>query len=75
MDKFLTKATWWSQVLKVIGGLIIVLLVKSGLKTPLNFLFGEFFGRSVRYMLIVIVAGIVWPLTFKFFSMLGDKQN
>jgi len=72
---FSTKATWWSQVLKVIGGLIIVLLVKSGLKTPLNFLFGEFFGRSVRYMLIVIVAGIVWPLTFKFFSMLGDKQN
>ena len=72
---FSTKAIWWSQVLKVVGGLICVLLVKSGLKTPLNVIFGESIGRSVRYMLIVIVAGILWPLTFKFFSRLGKKKE
>ena len=72
---FQTKAIWWAQVLKVAGGLVLVLIVKSGLKTPLNLLLGESFGRAVRYMLIVIVAGIIWPLTFKFFSMLGDRQK
>ena len=73
--KFNTKAIWWAQVLKVIGGLGVVLLVKSGLKTPLNLLFGELVGRSVRYMLIVVTAGILWPLSFRFFSKLGSKEN
>lgn len=71
---FSTKAIWWAQIMKVAGGLVAVLAVKSGLKTPLNALFGESIGRSVRYFLIVIVAGIVWPLTFKWFSKLGKKD-
>lgn len=71
---FSTKAVWWAQMLKVVGGLVGVLIIKSGLKTPLNFLLGESLGRAARYMLIVIIAGIVWPLTFKIFSSLGDKQ-
>lgn len=71
---FSTKAIWWAQMLKVVGGLLLVLAVKSGLKTPLNILFGENIGRSVRYMLIVLVAGIVWPLTFKWFEKLGAKE-
>jgi hypothetical protein len=73
--KFNTKAIWWAQVLKVVGGLIVVLVVKSGLKAPINALFGEMVGRSVRYMLIVVTAGILWPLTFRFFSKLGAKEN
>lgn len=72
---FNTKAIWWAQIIKVAGGLILVLLVKSGLKEPLNFLLGEYPGRSVRYMLIVITAGILWPLTFRFFSALGNKNR
>ena len=71
---FSTKAIWWAQVLKVLLGLVLVLLVKSGLKSPLNFLFGESVGRAVRYFLIVIVAGIVWPLSFRWFSKLGYKE-
>ena len=71
---FSTKAVWWAQILKVIGGLLLVLAVKSGLKTPLNVLFGESVGRSARYFLIVIAAGILWPLTFKWFSKLGKKD-
>lgn len=72
---FSTKAVWWAQILKVAGGLILVLAVKSGLKTPLNLLFGESVGRAVRYMLIVVVAGVLWPLTFKFFKRLGANQK
>ena len=71
---FSTKAIWWAQIMKVAGGLIAVLAVKAGLKTPLNAILGESWGRSVRYFLIVIVAGIVWPLTFKWFSKLGKKD-
>lgn len=71
---FNTKAVWWAQIAKVVGGLLIVLAVKSGLKTPLELLFGASVGRSVRYFLIVVVAGIVWPLTFRWFSKLGKKD-
>lgn len=71
---FSTEAVWWAQILKVIGGALIVLAIKSGLKEPLNYMLGESFGRAVRYMLVVIVAGILWPLTFRFFRKLGAKN-
>ncbi len=70
---FQVKAVWWAQILKVALGLSAVLVVKSGLKAPLNTLFGEYPGRMLRYFLIVIVAGIVWPLTFCWFAKLGKK--
>jgi undecaprenyl-diphosphatase len=72
---FPVKAVWWSQLLKVVFGLALVLLVKSGLKTPLNVIFGESIGRAVRYSMIVVVAGIVWPLTFRYFLKLGSKEQ
>ncbi len=72
--QFPVKAIWWAQILKVAVGLGLVLAVKSGLKTPLNALFGEYPGRAVRYFLIVMVAGVLWPLTFKWFSKLGKKE-
>lgn len=70
---FSTEAVWWAQILKIALGLGAVLVVKSGLKPVLNAAFGELAGRSVRYFLIVIVAGIFWPLSFKYFSKLGRK--
>lgn len=72
--RFSTKAVWWAQCIKVVLGLILVLLVKSGLKTPLNMLLGESVGRATRYFVIVIVAGILWPCTFKWFAKLGHKE-
>lgn len=72
--KFPTKAVWWAQIIKVVVGLLLVLAVKSGMKTLLDGMFGELVGRAVRYFLIVIVAGIVWPLSFKWFSKLGSKE-
>lgn len=71
---FPTKAVWWAQIIKVVVGLGLVLLVKGGTKVPLNFLLGESVGRTVRYMLTVVAAGILWPMTFRWFSGLGSKE-
>lgn len=69
------KAVWWAQILKVALGLLVVLAVKEGLRTPLELLFGgHLAARAVRYFLIVIVAGLVWPLTFRFFAKMGNKE-
>ena len=69
---FSTDALWWAQLLKIGLGLAIVLAVKEGMRTPLEMLCsGHLIARSIRYFLIVIVAGVVWPLTFRFFP----KEN
>ena len=72
--KFPTSAVWWAQIIKVAIGLAIVLAVKSGLKAPLEAVFGVLAGRAVRYYLIVIVAGVIWPLSFKWFAKLGVRE-
>ena len=71
---FSTKAVWWAQIIKTVVGLGLVLAVKSGLKAPLDLVFGELTGRAVRYFLTVVFAGILWPLSFKFFAKLGNKE-
>lgn len=64
---FSTDAIWWGQLLKVGLGLLAVLAVKEGLRAPLDALCGgHLIARSIRYFLIVVMAGIVWPLTFRF---------
>ena len=66
---FDTKAKWYAQILKLVIGLAGVLAIKSGLSAPLTALFGnEYIARAVRYFLIVVFAGAVWPLTFKKFA-------
>ena len=74
--KFSEKAVWWAQILKVLGGLVIVLLIKEGLRAPLETLCaGHMAARAIRYCLIVLAAGIAWPLTFGFFSRLGKGKE
>lgn len=71
---FPVDALWWAQILKVFIGLLIVLAVKSGLKAPLNAICGShMIAAGIRYFLVVLTAGIVWPLTFRWFSKLGRK--
>lgn len=73
---FKTDAVWWAQILKAVLGLVVVLLVKEGTRSLLNAIFGdEMIARAVRYFLVVVVAGIVWPLTFRWFSKLGRKEK
>ena len=74
--KFSTKAVWWAQILKAVLGLALVLAVKEGLRGPLETLFGNpLTARMVRYFLIVAAAGIVWPMSFRFFGKLGSQKE
>ena len=67
--KFETAAPWYAQIIKVIVGFGIVLAIKAGLSAPLTALFGnEYVARTVRYFLIVLFAGALWPITFKYFA-------
>lgn len=63
---FETQAVWWVQVIKVAVGMALLLAIKSGLKAPLLALLGhEGLAGGVRYFLLVLVAGAVWPLVFR----------
>ena len=73
IDRFLlnfkTSGTWYAQLVKVIVGLGLVLLAKEGLRTPLEWLFGNVYvARTVRYFIVVAIAGVLWPLSFRLFS-------
>lgn len=72
--RFPTQAVWWAQIIKVVVGLAILLALKSVLKAPLLALFGgHSIAHGVRYFIVILFAGIVWPMTFKFFAKLGKK--
>lgn len=71
---FPTQAVWWAQIIKVVVGLAILLALKSVLKAPLLALFGgHSIAHGVRYFIVILFAGIVWPMTFKFFAKHGKK--
>lgn len=70
---FSTEAVWWAQILKAVLGLVLIVLLKSVLKAPLQALMPEYPARAVRYFLVVIAAGIIWPLSFRWFGKLGRK--
>ena len=75
--KFKTEAKWYAQIIKLVLGLGIVLALKLGLSAPLKLLVGLFtdnpdnIARTLRYFIMVVFAGAVWPLTFKFFSKMS----
>ena len=71
--RFDTKAAWWIQIIKSIGGLALVLAAKELLRFPLNAILPEnTWARMVRYFLMVIVGGILWPATFKYLTKLKN---
>lgn len=71
---FQTEAPLLGQILKLVIGLALTLGIKSGLKPVLNALLaGHQASNLIRYFLMVIFAGVVWPLTFKWFAKIGRK--
>lgn len=73
---FSTEAVWYAQLLKTVLGLGLALAVKEGLKLPLDSLFsGHMAARALRYMLLVLFAGVLWPMTFPLFQKLGRKDG
>jgi len=74
--RFDTRAVWWAQGLKMAFGLLPLLAIKAGLKAPLAALFGGApAADGVRYFLIAVFAGCIWPLTFRFFGRLGKGKG
>ncbi len=72
---FETKAVWWVQIIKVLVGIALVLAVKEGARGALDALFGgHLVSRAVRYFLMVVVGGILWPMAFKKLSQLGRNN-
>jgi len=71
---FTVEAGLLAHILKFVLGLVPLILIKSVLKQPLLALCGgHFVADGIRYLLIGIFAGIVWPLTFKLFAKIGKK--
>lgn len=63
--RFSESAPIGFQIFKVTGGILLLLGIKSVLKTPLNFLFGEgFLAEVLRYYLVILFAGFLWPWIF-----------
>ncbi len=74
--RFDVKAVWWAQILKTALGLGIVIALRILLKAPLLALTGGHnAAHAVRYFLMVVVGGAVWPLTFRFFGKLGKRAD
>ncbi len=71
--RFKTDAVWWAQILKLAGGVVILLAIRILLKEPLNALLGVNIGSGLRYFLMVVAAGILWPMTFDWFGRLGRE--
>ena len=72
---FETKAVWWVQVIKIVGGLALVIAAKELLRFPLNAILPEdTWARMIRYFLMVIIGGILWPMTFKYFSKAKNTE-
>ena len=67
--QFPTRAPWWGQLVKLAGGLALVVLVKTVLKAPLLSLCGGHqAAHALRYCAMVLAAGAAWPATFRFFE-------
>lgn len=73
--KFTTEARWYAQILKVAVGVGVVFLIKEGLDAPLVFIFGNELARVLRYFIIVIFAGCIYPIFFKYFAKIGKKEE
>ncbi|MBE5800701.1 MAG: phosphatase PAP2 family protein [Clostridiales bacterium] len=70
-----TKAVWWAQLCKLIIGAALVMGVRLGMKPLLQAIFGDAqFTNGIRYFLMAVMASVVWPMTFSFWSKLGQKE-
>lgn len=71
---FDVRAVWWAQALKVVLGLALTVALRTVLKAPLLALFGGHnAAHLLRYFIMVLFAGGVWPMTFRWFGRLGKK--
>ncbi len=76
--KFETKAVWWVQIIKIVGGLALVLAIKELARIPLDALLPghiNTWSRLIRYFLVATVGGALWPAAFKYLNKLSEKKE
>ena len=61
---FDTRAVWSVQLIKLVGGLALLLGIRAVLKAPLAAALGAGAGGAVRYGVMVLFAAAVWPMVF-----------
>lgn len=61
---FDTRAVWYVQLIKLVGGLALLLGIRAALKAPLAAALGAGVGGAVRYGVMVLFAAAVWPMVF-----------
>jgi len=73
---FETTAPLLGQILKLLLGAGIAVGLKAGLKPLFALVFGNalVLPNILRYMIVVIFAVYVWPMTFRFFAKVGAKK-
>ena len=62
--RFEPKAPMKTQLVKLLVGLVLVLCIKSALKTPLQALLGAGIADSLRYFLMTLFVCGIWPWVF-----------
>lgn len=73
---YTTDAPLPGQIAKLVLGLALTLLIKSALKSPLLTLTGGHpIAHTLRYGILVLFIGTVWPLTFPLFRRLGATRK
>ena len=70
--RFDTEAPLPGQICKLALGLGLLLAIKIGAKAPLQALFtNDYLADGLRYFLMVVFAGCVWPRTFHLWKKIG----
>lgn len=72
---FETRAPFLGQVLKFTLGLALVAGVKAALKPAFYALLPAGPADCVRYFLVVLLAGCIFPKTFSYFAKLGKNRE
>ena len=73
--RFETRAPLLGQILKFVLGLVLVAGIKAALKPLFYAVLPSGPADCLRYYLVVLLAGIVWPRTFGFWARLGKKKG
>ena len=73
--RFETRAPLPGQILKFVLGLVLVAGIKAALKPLFYAVLPSGPADCLRYYLVVLLAGIVWPRTFGFWARLGKKKG
>ncbi len=67
---FSERATLSAQIVKMLLGILVLLAIKEGVKLIIG---TSYLANAVRYFLIVVVAGVVYPLLFPHIQRLCDR--